>query len=76
MERANEVEGGESMRYYVLQRNFDNKNKQFDAFIINARDESSAWEASESRISNSYSQEWLMTKKELEQLKKLIGRWK
>ena len=60
------------MKYYMLQRMFDSKSKQFFLHTLTAKNPEEAWESVEESIAGNMSQEWLMTKKELSELKRLL----
>lgn len=62
-------------KYYVLQRSFMSAKpkEQFNLLPIEAKDSKTAWAEIEENISETYSQEWLLTKKELEVLKEVLN---
>jgi len=63
-------------KFYVLQRDFMSAkpNKQFAIETIIAKDSEEAWEIIEGDIATNNSQEWLLTKCELNALRRLLSK--
>ena len=60
-------------RWYCLQRFFDGESS-FSVSIITAKTRDEAWDIINESISTNNSEEWLMSKKEWTDLKKLIDK--
>jgi len=60
-------------RWYCLQRFFDGESR-FSASIITAKTRDEAWDIINESIATNNSEEWLMSKKEWNDLKKLIDK--
>jgi len=62
------------MTYAVLQRDYgtDNPNMQFSMYVIKGKDTTEVEDKIEESIANTNSQEWILTDKEFDALKKLI----
>lgn len=60
--------------FVVLQRWFDSCDikQKYDMYDIEAKDEQDAWEQVNEEIAGNNSQEWLMTKEEVEYLIKFL----
>jgi hypothetical protein len=59
------------MKFYVLQRDFF-CDYNFSLYEIKAKNGERAWEKVEEQIASNNTQEWLLTEKGLEELKKTL----